>query len=111
MIKPPLMASHRSLYVAQRTGARQLAIQKRDQLTLCRETAHQFVAPMALHKPVELRPRNEFQYVAKHRIRMGHGTDPLHVLLSRQTLDTSRINAVRLAQQKTSRTAVDQARP
>jgi hypothetical protein len=41
---------------------------------------------------------------------MRHGLDPLHVQLSRETLDSIRINAVRLAQQKTSRTAVAQGR-
>jgi hypothetical protein len=30
---------------------------------------------------------------------MGHGADPFHVQLSRKTLDTLRINAVRFAQQ------------
>ena len=111
MIQPPLMAPHRSLDIAQRTRARQLAIQQRQQLTFGRETAHQLVAPVVLHKPVELRPGNQFQNVAKHRIRMGHGADPFHVQLSRQTLDTIRINAVRLAQQKSSRTAVGLTRP
>jgi hypothetical protein len=37
---------------------------------------------------------------------MRHGADPFHVQLSRKTLDTFRINAVHLAQQKMSRTAV-----
>jgi hypothetical protein len=70
-------------------------------------TVHQLVAPVVLHKLVELRPGNEFQNVAKHRIRIGHGADPFHVQLSRKTLDTIRINAVRFAQQKSGRTAVD----
>jgi hypothetical protein len=41
---------------------------------------------------------------------MRHGADPFHVQLSRKTLDTIRINAVRLAQQKSSRTGVAQGR-
>jgi hypothetical protein len=41
---------------------------------------------------------------------VGHGADPFYVQLSRKTLDTIRINAVHLAQQKSSRTAVGQAR-
>jgi len=44
-------------------------------------------------------------------MRMGHGADPFLVQLSRKTLDTIRINAVHLAQQKSCRTAVGQARP
>jgi hypothetical protein len=70
---------------------------QRQQLTLGRETAHQFVAAVVLHKLVEHSPGNEFQNVAKHSIRMGHGADPFHVQLSRKTLDTIRINAVHLA--------------
>src|ERR1700692_1796239 len=41
---------------------------------------------------------------------MRHGADPFHVQLSRKTLDTIRINAVRLAQQKSSRTGVGLSR-
>src|SRR3954470_11312331 len=66
---------------------------------------------MLLHKLVERSPGNQFHNVAKHSIRMRHGVDPLHVQLSRKTLDTIRINAVRLAQQKSSRTVVGLSRP
>ena len=110
MIKPPLMALHRIFDVAQRAGARQLAIQQRQKLTFGRETTHQLVAAMVLHKLVERSPGNEFQNVAKHSIRMRHGADPFHVQLSRKTLDTIKINAVHLAQQKSSRTAVGLSR-
>ena len=99
MIKPRLMARHRRFDVAQRRGPRQLAIQQRQQLALRRETAHEIVGPVLLHKLVKLGPGNEFQNVAKDRIGMRHGADPFHVQLSRKTLDTLRINAVRFAQQ------------
>src|SRR5712664_3590432 len=66
--------------------------------------------PCFFTKLVERGPGNKFQNVAKHSIRMRHGADPFHVQLSRKTLDTIRINAVHLEQQKMSRTAVDQVR-
>jgi hypothetical protein len=105
VIKPPLMARHRRFDIAQRSGPRQLAMQQRQQLALGRETARQFAGPVILHKPIELRPRNEFQNVAKDSIGaqdsigIRHGADPFHIQLSRKPLDTMRINAVRLAQQ------------
>jgi len=91
VIKPRLMTGHRSLDLAQRRRSRHLAKQQRDQLAFGRETARQFAGPMFLHKAVEFCPENEFQNVAKNRIRMGYATDPFHVQLSRKTLDTIRM--------------------
>ena len=88
-----------------------LTEQQRQQLPLGRETAHQFVGSVLLHKPLEGRPGKQFQNVAENRIRMRHGADPFHVQASRETLEMIRINAVRLFKQKTNRTAVGQARP
>ncbi len=76
-----------------------MAIEQRQQLALGRETAGQFAGPVLLHKLVKLGPGNEFQNIAKDGIRIRHGADPFYVQLSRKTLDTLRINAVRLAQQ------------
>src|SRR5712672_1594215 len=41
-----------------------------------RERAHQVIAAVLVHKPIELAPRNKFQQVAKDAILMPHGVDP-----------------------------------
>jgi hypothetical protein len=76
MIKPRLMARHRGFDVAQRMRPRQLTKQQRQQLPLGRETAHQLVGPVLLHKPLKGRPGQQLQNVAENRIRMRHGADP-----------------------------------
>src|ERR1019366_7401510 len=60
-----------------------------------RELANQVVRPVLLDQFVETRPRNQFQHVMEDAIDMAHGVDPFRVLMSRETLDTSRINVVR----------------
>ena len=77
VIKPCLVARHRGFDLAQRTGAGQLAVQQRNQLVTGRELAHQVIAAVLVHKPIEHPPRNEFEWLAENAILMPHGVDPL----------------------------------
>ena len=97
VIKPRLMARHRSFDVAQRLRPRQLAKQQRRQLPLGGETANQPVAAVPLDKPLERRPRKQFQNVAEDRIRMRHGVGPFMSKRVAKLLEMIRINAVRFA--------------
>jgi hypothetical protein len=68
VIQPRLMALHRGFNLAQRAGSGQLAVQKPDQLMPGVELAHQFIAAVLLHKPIERGPRNQFEQIAKNAI-------------------------------------------
>ena len=77
VIEPRLVARHRRFDLAQRAGAGQLAVQQRDQLVTGLELAHQFIAAVLVHKPIERAPRNEFEQIVENAILMPHGVDPL----------------------------------
>jgi len=53
-----------------------LAEQKGDELVAGLELAHQFIAPVLFHKPIENSPRNKFENIAKDAILLVHGVDP-----------------------------------
>ena len=105
------MAGHHRLNAAQRRCPAQLREQQGDQLVARGEAARHIAGQVFGRQSVENRPWYQFEDVMKDAIDMAHGVDPYGVQLSRKTLNTIRINAVHLAQQKSSRTAVGQARP
>ena len=79
VIEPRLMAGHRDFDLAQRTGAGQLAVEKRDELVTGLELAHQIIAAVFLYEPFERAPRNQFQHMVQDAILMPHGVDPSFV--------------------------------
>jgi hypothetical protein len=54
-----------------------LAVQQRDQLVTGLELAHEVIAPMLVHKSIELAPWNEFEQIVENAILVPHGVDPL----------------------------------
>ena len=70
------MALKRGDDLAQRIRPGELAVKKRDKLVARGQLAHEFIAPMPLHKPIEDVPRNEFHNIAENSILMAHGVDP-----------------------------------
>jgi protein-S-isoprenylcysteine O-methyltransferase Ste14 len=75
------------------------------------ETALGRVGPIVLDQPIESRPRNQFEHVVENAIGVAHGVDPFRVQVSRETLETIRINVVRRFKQNLCRTAVGLTRP
>ncbi len=71
MIKPRPMALKRGADVAQRNCSGELTVEQRDELLARGQFAHQAVAPMPLHEPLEDGPGNEFHNVRKKQYSYG----------------------------------------
>jgi hypothetical protein len=105
------MALKRGDDLAQRIRPGELAVKKRDKLVARGQLAHEFIAPMPLHKPIEDDPRNEFQNIAENSILMAHGVDPFSSPDDLLNLP-NRVESMPCAlSTKLNRTAVGQARP
>jgi hypothetical protein len=111
MIEPRLMVRHHRFHLTKRRSAAELGEQQHEELIAGRKATRRLVGPISVDQPVKGRPRNEFEDVVENAIGMAHGVDPFRVQVSRETLETSRINVVRPFKQNSCRTAVRQARP
>ena len=77
MVEPVRMTGEPGFDLAQALRARQLPVQKRDELIPRRQPAHSRVGPVRVHQPIERLPRQMLQDRVEYAILMPHGVDPL----------------------------------
>ena len=105
------VASQAHFDVTQAACPIKLPVQQRKQVSPGLHAARITVGIVLLDQSIDGSPRNVFHQPMKNDMLVLHGVDPFRVQLIRNSLETSRINAVHSFKHKPCRTLVDLFRP